>query len=56
MSKKVFALVSTLVTAGAAAAIGVVVFIGKGPVEAITASISIAEGAAIAICSKFVNE
>lgn len=56
MTGKVYALVSTLTTAVAAAAIGIVVFIGKGNVEAITASISLVEGAVIAICSKFVKD
>lgn len=56
MSKKMFALVSTLTTCVSMAAIAIVTFFNPSCAEAVNASISIAEGAAIAICSNFVKE
>lgn len=55
MSKKTYALVSTLTTAVATAAIGLVTYFNPGYAEAINASITIAEGAVIAICANFVK-
>ena len=55
MSKKVYALVSTLTSAAAAAAIGLVTYFNPGCAEAVNASITIAEGAIIAICGNFVK-
>lgn len=56
MSKKTYALVATLTSAAAAAAIGLVTFFGPGYAEAINASITIAEGAIIGICANFITE
>ena len=53
MSQRTFNLVSVVTVSVAAVAIGVVEYIGKGPVGAITDSISIAQGAVIAICGNF---
>lgn len=56
MTKKTFALVSTLTSAVAAASIGLVTFFEPSFCAAINASISIAEGAVIAICGNFVKD
>lgn len=54
MNKKTFNLVSAITTGVAGIAIGVVTFFNPAWCEAINASIAVAEGAVIAICSKFV--
>lgn len=56
MNKKTFTLVATLTSAVSAAAIGLVTYFAPGNAEAINASISIAEGAVIAICANFTKE
>ena len=53
MSPKTFNLVSIITVAVCSVAIGVVDFIGKGPVIAISDSINILQGAMIAICANF---
>lgn len=53
MSQKTFNLVSIITTAVATVAIGVVQYIGKGPVQAICDSIPIVEGAIIGVCANF---
>ena len=53
MSQKTFNLVSIITVAVCSVAIGVVDFIGKGPVIAISDSINILQGAIIAICANF---
>lgn len=56
MTKRMFALVSTLVTCDTMASIAIVTYFNPSCAEAVNASISIAEGAVIAICSNFVKE
>lgn len=56
MSKRTYALVATLTSAAAAAAVGLVTFFAPANAAAINASIPIAEGAIIAICGNFVKE
>lgn len=56
MTKRVYALVATLTSAAAAAAVGLVTFFNPVYAEAINASIPIAEGAIIAICANFIKE
>jgi len=56
MSRKLFNLISTIITCVSMAAIAFVTYFNPGPAEAINSSIAIAEGAAIAICSNFVKE
>ena len=53
MSQKTFNLVSLVTVSVCAVAIGVVEYIGKGPVIAISDSISIIQGAVIGICANF---
>lgn len=53
MSQKTFNLVSIITTAVAAVVIGVVQYIGKGPVQAICDSVPIVEGAIIGVCANF---
>ena len=54
MSNKLYTLICTLTTAVAGAAIGIVTYLNPSTAEAINASISIAEGAIIAIVGNFV--
>lgn len=56
MTKRVYALVATLTSAVAAAAVGLVTFFDPAYAAAINASIPIAEGAIIAICGNFVKD
>lgn len=56
MSKRTYALVATLTSAAAAAAVGLVTYFNPAQAEAINASIPIAEGAIIAICANFIKE
>lgn len=56
MTKRVYALVATLTSAAAAAAVGLVTFFDPAYAAAINASIPIAEGAIIAICGNFVKD
>lgn len=56
MSKRTYALVATLTSAACAAAIGLVTFFNPGYAEAINASITVAEGAIIAICANFIKQ
>lgn len=56
MSKRTYALVATLTSAAAAAAIGLVTFFNPAYAEAINASITIAEGAIIGICANFMKQ
>ena len=53
MSNKLYVLICTLTTCVAGAAIGLVTYFNPGPAEAINSSISIAEGAIIAIVANF---
>lgn len=53
MSQRTYNLVSVITVAACSVAIGVVEYINKGPVIAITDSINIAQGAIIAICGNF---
>lgn len=54
MSQKTFNFVTIITVAVCSVAIGVVEFIGKGPVVAISDSINILQGAIIGICANFV--
>ena len=56
MTNKQFLLISTLVTAGVMAAQAVVTFINPAFAVAINESLTLVEGTAIAIMSKFVNK
>lgn len=56
MPRKTFTLISSLTTVLCGAAVAIVTYIGAGPIEAITGSIAVAEGAIITICSKFVKD
>lgn len=56
MDKKTYALLATLTSAAAAAAIGIVTYFNPGCAEAVNASITIAEGAVIAIAANFIKE
>lgn len=56
MSKKTYALIATLTSAAAAAAVGLVTYFNPSCAAAINASIPIAEGAIIAICGNFVTD
>lgn len=56
MTNKQFLLISTLVTAGVMAAQAVVTFINPAFAVAINESLTLVEGTAIAIMSKFVKE
>lgn len=53
MSQKTFNLVSVITIAVCSVAIGVVDYIGKGPVAAISDSINILQGAVIGIAANF---
>ena len=53
MSQRVFNLVAIITSAVAAIAVGVVQFIGKGPVQAIVDSIPLIEGCIIGVCANF---
>ena len=53
MSNKLYVLICTLTSAVAAAAIGLVTYFNPSTAEAINSSISIAEGAIIAIVGNF---
>lgn len=55
MSKKTYALVSTITSAVAAVAAGLVSYFNPPYASAINASIPVAEGAIIAICGNFVK-
>ena len=56
MKRKTFNLLSTIVVAVSAVSIGIVTYIGKGPMVAINNSIIIIEGATIAICANLVRD
>jgi hypothetical protein len=56
MKRKTFNLLSVIVTAISTVAVGVVTYIGKGPMTAINDSIVIVEGAIIAVCANFVKD
>ena len=56
MKRKTFNLLSTIVVAVSAVSIGIVTYIGKGPMVAINNSIIIIEGATIAICANLVKD
>lgn len=53
MSQKTFNLVTIITSAVCAVAIGVVQYIGKGPVKAICDSIPLVEGCIIGVCANF---
>lgn len=53
MSQKTFNLVTIVTSAVSAVAIGVVQYIGKGPVQAICDSIPLVEGCIIGVCANF---
>lgn len=53
MSQKTFNLVTIVTSAVAAIAIGVVQYVGKGPVQAICDSIPLVEGCIIGVCANF---
>lgn len=56
MKKRTYALVATLTSAVAAAAVGLVTYFNPSCAAAVNASIPIAEGAIIAICGNFVTD
>ena len=53
MSKKMYLLVSSLVTAAAGAAVAIVTYIEPAHAGAINAAIGVAEGAVVTICGLF---
>jgi len=53
MSQKTFNLVTIITSAVCAVVIGVVQFIGKGPVQAICDSVPLVEGCVIGVCANF---
>lgn len=53
MSQRTFNLITIITSAVAAIAIGVVQYIGKGPVQAICDSIPLVEGCIIGVCANF---
>lgn len=53
MSQKTFNLITIITSAVAAIVIGVVQYIGKGPVQAICDSVPLVEGCIIGVCANF---
>ena len=53
MSQRTFNLIAIITSSLAAIAVGVVQYIGKGPVQAIVDSIPLIEGCIIGVCANF---